>query len=114
MTVFLLTCGDRLALQKRPDAGLLAGLYEFPHLSGILNAEEIISAAEKWDLQPQYLEKTIGRTHVFTHIQWNMIGVRLHCGRENSIFLWADRETVLQEKALPTAFRQFLPDIWED
>lgn len=114
MTVFLLTCGDRVALRKRPAEGLLAGLYEFPHLPGILCAEEIIHTAENWGVKPQYLEKTVGRTHIFTHIQWNMTGARLHCGAENTEFIWADRETVQQSIALPTAFRQFLKDIWED
>ena len=114
MTVFLLTCGDRLALRKRPDTGLLAGLYELPHLPGELGSAAIISQAENWGLRPQYLEKTVGRTHVFTHIQWNMTGARIHCGREGGDFLWADQETVLRDMALPTAFRQFLPDIWED
>ena len=114
MTVFLLTCGNRVALRKRPDTGLLAGLYEFPHLPGILSPEEIIRTAEGWGLRPQYLEKTVGRTHIFTHIQWNMSGARLHCGSENSEFLWADRETLSHSMALPTAFRQFLQDIWED
>ena len=114
MTVFLLTCGDRLALRRRPAEGLLAGMYELPHLPGTLTTEEIIHAAEDWGLHPKFLEKTVGRTHIFTHIQWNMTGARLHCGSENQEFLWADRETVVREMALPTAFRQFLPDIWEE
>ena len=114
MTVFLLTVGGRVALRKRPAEGLLAGLYEFPHLPGVLSTEEAIRAAEDWGLHPQELEKTVGRTHIFTHIQWNMTGVRLHCGAENQDFIWADRDTVLRTLALPTAFRQFLPDIWEE
>ena len=114
MTVFLLTVGGRVALRKRPAEGLLAGLYEFPHLHGVLSPEEAIRAAEDWGLHPQELEKTVGRTHIFTHIQWNMTGVRLHCGAENQEFIWADRDTVLRTLALPTAFRQFLPDIWEE
>ena len=111
MTVFLLTCGDRIALQKRPDTGLLAGLYEFPHSSGILEPQEIIAQAETWGLEPQYLEKLVRRNHIFTHIQWNMTGARLHCGRESTQFIWADRSAIGREYALPTAFRQFLPDL---
>ncbi len=114
MTVFLLTCGDKLALRRRPETGLLAGLYELPHLPGRLSPPEIIQAAEEWGLRPQYLEKTVGRTHIFTHIQWNMTGARLHCASENDAFLWLDRTAVAESAALPTAFRQFLPDIWED
>jgi A/G-specific adenine glycosylase len=114
MTVFLLTCGEEVALKKRPDAGLLAGLYEFPNVPGTLSAQDAIAQAEVWGLHPQDLEKAVGRRHIFTHIQWNMTGVRLRCGSKNPAFLWADRATVLGEMALPTAFRQFLPDIWED
>ena len=66
----------------------MAGLYELPHLPGTLTAEEIIRAAEDWGLHPQYLEKTVGRTHIFTHIQWNMTGdVYKRQGLERSQFL---------------------------
>ena len=112
MTVFLLSCGDKIALERRPDSGLLAGLYQFPHLPGHLSSEEIIQAAEQWGLQPEYLEKIVSRTHIFTHIQWNMLGARLHCAVEAPQFLWVDRSA--QNHALPTAFRQFLPDFLEE
>ena len=112
MTVFLLSCGDEIALERRPDTGLLAGLYQFPHLPGHLSPEEIIKAAEDWGLQPEYLEKQVTRTHIFTHIQWNMQGARLHCAVKSPQFLWADKSG--GEHALPTAFRQFLPDFQEE
>ena len=112
MTVFLLSCGDEIALERRPDTGLLAGLYQFPHLPGHLSPEEIVKAAEDWGLQPEYLEKLVTRTHIFTHIQWNMLGARLHCAVKSPQFLWADKSG--GEHALPTAFRQFLPDFQEE
>ena len=114
MTVFLLTCGDAVALRRRPNSGLLAGLYEFPHKPGILSPEEMIQTAEEWGLHPRFLEKTVSRKHIFTHIQGNMTGVRLHCGAQNDQFLWKTRADVASSIALPTAFRQFLSDIWED
>ena len=112
MTVFLLSCGGKIALERRPDQGLLAGLYQFPHLPGHLTPEEIIGVAEQWGLQPQYLEKIVSRTHIFTHIQWNMQGARLHCAVEAPQFIWA--EPSARDHALPTAFRQFLPDFGEE
>ena len=112
MTVFLLSCGDKIALERRPDSGLLAGLYQFPHLPGHLSSQEIIGAAEGWGLQPQFLEKIVSRTHIFTHIQWNMLGARLHCAVEAPQFLWVDKAA--ENHALPTAFRQFLPDFLEE
>lgn len=109
-TVFLLTCGEEIAIQKRPKKGLLAGLYEFPNLPGDLSPEEIITTVENWDLQPEYLEKALGRRHIFTHITWNMTGARVHCGRKNEAFLWVSSSDLKETYALPTAFRQFLPD----
>ncbi len=112
--MFLLTCCDRVALKKRPENGLLAGLYEFPNLPSTLSPEEIISAAEGWGLHPRFLEKLVGRKHIFTHIQWNMNGARLHCGSENSAFIWVTPKELRKNYALPTAFRQFVEDIWEE
>ena len=76
--------------------------------------EEIIRQAEAWGLEPEFLEKTVTRSHIFTHIQWDMTGARLHCGQEGERFIWADKTEIRRQYALPTAFRQFLPDVWED
>ena len=38
-TVFLLTCGDRTAVRKRPAKGLLAGLWELPNVDGFLEPQ---------------------------------------------------------------------------
>lgn len=114
LTVFLLTCGDRTAIVRRPDTGLLAGLYEFPNLPGLLSTEDSIKTAEDWALHPYHLEKKVTRKHIFTHIQWNMTGVRMHCRSESPRFLWVTRQQLKKEYALPTAFRQFVEDIWEE
>lgn len=34
-TVFCLRCGDRLAVERRPDSGLLAGLWQLPNTPGL-------------------------------------------------------------------------------
>lgn len=110
MTVFLITANGKIALRRRPQEGLLAGLYEFPNLPNVLTPEQMITAAEDWGLHPQELEKIVQRKHIFTHIQWNMTGVRLHCNTENQDFIWVTPEELTQDYALPTAFRQFLPE----
>ena len=47
-TVYILQCGDRIAVQKRPDSGLLAGLWELPHLSGNRRAQQAINDIADW------------------------------------------------------------------
>ena len=41
-TVLVFHDSDTLAIQKRPDKGLLAGLYELPNLEGWLSQQEVI------------------------------------------------------------------------
>ncbi len=114
LTVFLLTCGDKIALRKRPDTGLLAGLYEFPNCQGTLSVQNAIAQADAWGLHPREIKKSVGKKHIFTHIQWNMTGIRLDCGTECPEFIWVTREDLNAHYALPTAFRQFVEDFEEE
>lgn len=110
LTVFVLDCSGRYAIRKREDAGLLAGLWEFPHLSGQLDAQAAMDAAAAWGVGPLRPEKRIARTHVFTHITWKMRCYYLRCREMPDCFVWADREALETVYALPTAFRMFRDD----
>ena len=111
LTVFILKCGDCYALQKRPDKGLLADLWQFPNMEGRLNAQQVIAQAETWGLHPRELQKQLVRTHIFTHIQWNMEGYYLEVTSKGNEFKWFTTEEIHQQAALPTAFRQFFAEI---
>jgi len=107
-TVLILRCGDRLAVRKRPDEGLLAGLWELPNVPGTLEAQQALALAEAWGAAPRELVRASDKTHVFTHLTWNLRGYELVCAREAPGFLWADAARLRQDVALPTAFRMFL------
>ena len=109
-TVFLLSCQGFYALHRREHTGLLAGLWEFPNVSGALSAEEALRQMEQWQLEPRELKKIIHRKHIFTHIVWEMEGVYAEINRKDSRFVWMTAEQLEGEAALPTAFRQF----WEE
>jgi len=106
-TVFLLRCGDRWAVRKRPARGLLAGLWEFPNLSGTLAPQEALDAATAMGAQPRNLEKSQEKTHVFTHVFWHLRGYTISCAAMPEQFSWATEEELERDYALPTAFRQF-------
>ena len=110
LTVFVLDCGGALALRKRPEEGLLAGLWEFPHVPGHLDGQEALDQAAAWGVRPLGLEKMVKRIHVFTHIQWDMLCYYLRCGEPAPGFVWADRSNLDRQYALPTAFRMFRDD----
>lgn len=107
-TVFILNCDGHLALEKRPDTGLLAQLWQFPNVPGILNVESSISAVEDIGLKPVELLMTVEKKHIFTHIEWRLRGVYMKVAEADNRYRWFTRTQLNNEIALPTAFRQFL------
>ena len=109
-TVYILRCGDRYALRKRENKGLLAGLWEFPNIPGHFLPEEALRELETRNIQPRQLEKILSRRHIFTHIIWDMQGVYAEVQEEAPAFVWMTAEEIEASAALPTAFRLF----WEE
>ena len=111
LTVFILRCSDMTALCKRPETGLLAGLWELPNVPGHLAPEAAIAQAETWAAAPYEIEREVHRSHIFTHIEWEMRGYHLRCRELSPQFHWASPDALRTELALPTAFRMFLDEI---
>ena len=106
-TVFLLRCGDRFALERREEKGLLAGLWQFPHVPGFLDENQAMAQAETWGVCPTGLLCRWEREHIFTHIQWKMWAYRMDCNQMPERFTWLTGQEIRENTALPTAFRQF-------
>ena len=68
VTVVLAYLNGRVLVRRRPSRGLLAGLWEFPSFSEGTLAEALPGARATGEL-------TRAR-HVFTHLVWNMRGLR--------------------------------------
>lgn len=109
-TVFLFSCQGAWALEKRPETGLLAGLWQFPNVPGHLSTQEVLSAAEGMGLRPKEVRREVLRRHIFTHIRWDMKGVYLEVAEKDGPFRWMTDQEIENQAALPTAFRQF----WEE
>ena len=109
-TVFILNCDGRYALQKRPDTGLLAGLWQFPNTPGELDASGALAWVEEMGLRPREIFRQTEKKHIFTHIQWDMTGFYLEVTEPAGNFVWFTEEEINTQAALPTAFRQF----WEE
>jgi A/G-specific adenine glycosylase len=109
-TVFIFRCDGKYALKKRETTGLLAGLWQFPDVPGKLTLEQALDAARSFDLKIMDVRRQLERSHIFTHIQWQMRGFFVEVAEPAGEFAWMTEETVESEAALPTAFRQF----WEE
>ena len=107
LTVFILRAGERYALEKRPDTGLLAGLWQFPNVPGWLEIRQVLGKVEELGLKPKEIKRQVEKEHIFTHIKWCMRGVYLDVKETNERYTWLTAQEIEASAALPTAFRQF-------
>ncbi len=112
-TVFLLLKDGCAALRQRPDHGLLANLWEYPHVEGQLEEEAAAAQLAAWGVTPHHWRKRLSAHHLFSHIRWEMtcyvVEVR---GDGQPDWLWADEEE-RKRRAVPSAFIKLtreLPD----
>ncbi len=102
-TVYLLFHGDSVALRRRPDRGLLAGLWEYPN-----EPADGTDWLSRWGLSAP-LERAGTGKHIFTHIEWHMTAL---AGEADNPALpegwvWANRTALRDTYAVPNAFRSF-------
>lgn len=107
-TVFVIVGSARAALRRRPEKGLLAGMWEFPSAEGTLPQREAERALRAMGVVPEKLERLPGAKHIFTHIEWHMTGYLVTAERETGErLIWATRRELLETYALPAAFKRF-------
>ncbi len=106
-TVFLLLREGQAALRRRPDTGLLAGLWEFPNVEEKLDEEGAAALLTDWGLETKRWENRLTAKHIFTHVEWRMTGYTLEvAGDGPGEFEWVDAEG-LAARAVPSAFAKY-------
>ena len=106
-TVLLLEHGGRIAIAKRPDEGLLGGLWEFPSADGHLTEAEVGELLADFGLSGQITERAPDAKHIFTHKEWHMIAYRIALDGEGGGLSFATRDELRGVYALPSAFRTY-------
>ena len=104
-TVFALYDHGAPLLLKRPDRGLLAGLYELPNVSGTLSTADALAWLTARGLHPVGDLLCYSAKHVFTHIEWHMrVYAADVAGEGVGTFVRSDGS-----RSIPTAFSVCLP-----
>lgn len=122
-TVLILIQEGKIAVRKRPDNGLLAGLWEYPNYPGELNEQDIRKLLENKSLSPISLVKLKKSKHIFTHIEWHMSGYLAVLPDDNpdlqyfhesgaaysteTEYTWVESAFLRDRLTVPTAFKVY-------
>jgi len=97
--------GNAVLVRRRPDEGLLAGLYEFPSFPGARTPEEVREGLREKGVEPENLAPAGSARHVFTHLVWQMDGWACEAAAAGEgEFIGAEE---LKALPFPTALRAF-------
>ena len=113
-TIFVIECQGKYMIRKRPEKGLLAGMWELPGQEQHMSLEEIRDWTAEWDLSSDI--QLLGRAkHIFSHVEWHMLGYGIHLRdipeqlRSQGIF--CDAQTLREQYSIPTAFAYYLQSL---
>ena len=116
-TVFLITAGEKILLHKRPASGLLAGMYEYPNVTGhtakkdVKDAVMAFAGEGAWKIASVTKEESA--KHIFSHIEWHLNAWSVQLGEDNAGVIpdgcvWATAEELRTKYSLPSAFGKWV------
>ncbi len=109
-TVLIVLDGAGVAVRKREEGGLLAGLYEFPNVEGHISGKEAVAFAAREGYDTLYVQSLKAAKHAFSHIEWDMIAYELRvkpqAGAGND-WIFAAAETLRRELPVASAFSAY-------
>lgn len=111
-TVLILRDEDKIAINKRPEKGLLAGLYELPNIEGHFTRKEITQYCKDIGLMPIHIKKLPEAKHIFSHIEWHMIGYDIRVDEleksNKKDFLFIHPQEIQKNYPIPSAFEKYM------
>lgn len=105
LTVLLLHEGQRVAIEKRKNKGILSKMWLFPMLEGQLSLEVCRERLEREGYVIHDIKPLPEAKHIFTHVEWRMTGyqVVVDAAHTSGDYTWATKEEIELKYAIPTA-----------
>lgn len=112
-TILVIQDAQRTAIRKRPEKGLLAGMYEFPSVQGHLGQEEVLTFLKEKGMHPLRISRLPDSRHIFSHKEWDMVG---YCIRVDELepagglkegLLFVEPSRTEKEYPIPSAYAAY-------
>ena len=115
-TVLILQDDQKVAIRKRPEKGLLAGLYEFPWIEGEKSRKSVLAHLKESGFPtPIKIQKLEDAKHIFTHKEWHMWGYGVWMDQLSSYeeaakregLIFVDKKEMEQHYPIPSAYAAY-------
>jgi A/G-specific adenine glycosylase len=115
-TVLILHNDNKLVITRRPEKGLLAGMYEFPCMEGHAAKDRVVAYIRTLGLEPLQVKKLDPAKHIFTHREWHMTGYEVRLDELASLkkekgsaesLLMVDKKEIEDRYPIPSAYAAF-------
>lgn len=111
-TILVIRDEGKIALHKRADKGLLAGMYEFPAMEGEHTKERVLAYLKTLGVAPLRIKKLPPSKHIFTHKEWHMTGYavwvdELERMQPNEDLLFVTPAEMERDYPIPSAFAAY-------
>lgn len=111
-TILIIRDAEFAVLHKRPNKGLLAGMYEFPSMKGFHTAEEVQEYLAQNGLQVLRIRPLEDARHIFTHKEWHMKGYLIRVdelspkkpGSDSADWIYIEPQETRDKYPIPSAF----------
>ena len=109
-TVLVVRDATRTLLHRRPEKGLLAGLWELPNAAGHLTPEETLAHSRSLGLSPVRITPLPEARHIFSHVEWRMTGYLVlteeigDCGPDMAV---VESSATERDYPIPAAFAAY-------
>lgn len=111
-TILIIQDENKTALSKRPDRGLLAGMYEFPSLAGHQQEKEVLTYLDSIGYKALHIRRLENAKHIFTHREWHMIGYAIRVDElerpdQTGGLVFAESDETEEKYPIPSAFAAY-------
>ena len=118
-TILVIQDANKVALRKRPEKGLLAGMYEFPSIEGNCKEEQVLAHIKELGLIPIRIRQLPAAKHIFTHREWHMTGylvrvdelTEMEPGKKTQDIIFVDPEETRTGYPIPSAFAAYAEQV---
>ena len=112
-TILILRDENKTALVKRPEKGLLAGMYEFPILDGHVVEEAVVTYLKERGLDTLWITPLEDAKHIFTHKEWHMKGYMVRVdeltrGETPADWIFVEPKETEKNYPIPSAYARYM------